>query len=95
MKTKLWKPLLGLVLVAGYFASCGDESVNHLSDTYLNVSYEAHDLQKLDIKYPKEPDLITEPLNAVLFIHGGSWIGGDKGEYQVFIDALGANSGWV
>jgi acetyl esterase/lipase len=31
----------------------------------------------------------------VLFIHGGNWIGGDKGDYQEFVDALGADSGWV
>ena len=53
-----------------------------------NVSYGTHLQQKMDLVFPDAPDYITQPLNAVLFIHGGGWASGDKSDYSGLIQTM-------
>jgi acetyl esterase/lipase len=51
-----------------------------------NVSYGSDTAQKLDVYLPENRD--TTDTKVILFIHGGSWIGGDKSEFNEAIAAL-------
>jgi acetyl esterase/lipase len=51
-----------------------------------NVSYGSDTAQKLDIYLPANRD--TADTKVILFIHGGSWIGGDKSEFNDAIAAI-------
>jgi acetyl esterase/lipase len=105
MKIKLWRPLLGLILAAaalGCFSACGGSGTNYTYELipFLDVEYDdaardAYGLGKMDIFYPGDPDLIEGPRNALLFIHGGNWIMGDKRDYGTFLDDVAKKSGWV
>ncbi len=50
--------------------------------TSANTAYAStSSAQKMDIYLPKEAKNSGEPTNAILMIHGGGWIGGDKSNY--------------
>lgn len=51
-----------------------------------NVSYGSDTAQKLDIYLPANRD--ASDTKVILFIHGGSWIGGDKSEFTEAIKAI-------
>jgi acetyl esterase/lipase len=51
-----------------------------------NVSYGRDTAQKLDVYLPANRD--TSNTKVLLFIHGGSWIGGDKSEFNEAIAAI-------
>ena len=46
------------------------------TDVFYNRSYGSHSRNKLDIFLPETRDTSTE---TVVLIHGGAWVGGDKG----------------
>jgi len=53
---------------------------------FKNVSYGRDTAQKLDIYLPAGRD--ATHTKVVLFIHGGSWVGGDKMEFDDAINAI-------
>jgi acetyl esterase/lipase len=56
--------------------------------TLVNISYGAHPLQKLDVYLPENRNSNT---NVVIFIHGGSFIEGDKDDYSSQVKELMKN----
>ena len=54
--------------------------------TTLNVAYGADPLQKMDIYLPANRTVTTT--KVIIMVHGGSWIGGDKNDFNVIIDSL-------
>jgi acetyl esterase/lipase len=58
----------------------GPSNYKDIPRDYKNLPYGKAAQQVLDLHYPKAPNLITEQVNALVLIHGGSWIGGDKEE---------------
>jgi acetyl esterase/lipase len=53
---------------------------------FMNVSYGAHASQKMDVYLPA--GRATEKTKAIVFIHGGSWSGGDKADFNASIAAI-------
>lgn len=51
-----------------------------------NVAYGSDTAQKMDVYLPANRD--TTDTKVILFIHGGSWIGGDKSEFNDAIAAI-------
>ena len=53
-----------------------------LGATFLDLPYVVggHANQKLDIRYPRSGTIPAAGLPAVLYIHGGGWWSGDKGD---------------
>jgi acetyl esterase/lipase len=51
-----------------------------------NESYGANTAQKMDVYLPAERDSINT--KVILFVHGGSWSGGDKNEFDSAIAAI-------
>jgi acetyl esterase/lipase len=51
-----------------------------------NVSYGSDTAQKLDVYLPAARN--TTNTKVILFIHGGSWVGGDKSEFNDAIAAI-------
>ena len=66
-----------------------DADLSGIKNKILDIPYGSHEKQKLDILYPnKEQDLYP----AILFIHGGAFVGGHKQDAQLtpylpFLDA--------
>ena len=54
--------------------------------TTLNVAYGTDPLQKMDIYLPANRTVTTT--KVIIMVHGGSWIGGDKNDFNVIIDSL-------
>lgn len=54
--------------------------------TTLNVAYGIDPLQKMDVYLPA--NRTTTTTKVMIMIHGGSWIGGDKNDFNVVIDSL-------
>ncbi len=46
--------------------------------SFLNIAYGTHERQVVDLCIPYDA---SGDIGLVLFIHGGAWIGGDKGAY--------------
>lgn len=71
------------------FTSCqksekGDELL--AQSDMKNISYGSDTAQNMDIYLPAGRD--TAKTNVLLFIHGGSWNGGDKNEFSAAIAAI-------
>lgn len=62
--------LFGLGAIGGEKFDC---------QTYFDMAYGPHERQVVDLCIP---DDASGDLGMVLFIHGGAWIGGDKGSYK-------------
>ncbi|MGE6221675.1 alpha/beta hydrolase [Nubsella zeaxanthinifaciens] len=58
---------------------------NLQAETFLNVSYGSNSLQKMDVYLPAKRNADTK---VVVFIHGGSFIGGDKSDYTALVEEL-------
>lgn len=72
------------IFIAGLFAG---------HRTVYDVSYGAKNCEKMDIYLPKRKIKSSEQ-GCVLFIHGGSWTGGDKAEEKLKCAYL-ANKGYI
>ena len=59
---------------------------------FRDVSYGAHERNKLDLNIPKDND---GEIGLVLFIHGGAWIGGDKESYEKGIESAASHYGFA
>lgn len=84
--------LVGL-FISATITSCNKGNSKHATkDTAMvelninNVSYGNDTAQKLDVYLPANRDAANT--NVILFIHGGSWVGGDKTEFNDAIAAL-------
>lgn len=84
--------LVGLSLSAT-IASCNKGNSSDVTkDTAMvelnmkNVSYGSDTAQKLDVYLPANRD--SANTKVILFIHGGSWVGGDKNEFNDAIAAI-------
>ncbi|MDR2133907.1 MAG: alpha/beta hydrolase [Treponema sp.] len=77
-------PVLGAMLAAAALFFLGSCNMPTGQDTETNrnvfndLPYGSHEKQKLDLVFPDIPENISAPIPAVLYIHGGSWIDGDK-----------------
>jgi len=61
--------------------------VSNLSDsTALDVAYGQNGFQKMDIYLPAGRTSTNTPF--MVLVHGGGWVGGDKGEFSMFISRL-------
>ena len=49
-----------------------------------DVSFGDHPRQSMDIYYPRKAAKLKKPVGAFLFIHGGSWIAGNKKDETYF-----------
>jgi len=76
-------------LIILFISSCSDDNDLPLTASeILNVSYGSHAQQKYDIYLPEgRADDITK---VFVLIHGGSWVGGDKGDMNFMVDLLKA-----
>lgn len=78
------------LFIIGLFANCnkakGVNSKGLAQQNIMNVSYGGNASQKMDIYLPE--GRTTDKTKAILFIHGGSWSGGDKAEFNASIAAL-------
>ncbi|MCL2512945.1 MAG: alpha/beta hydrolase [Oscillospiraceae bacterium] len=61
---------------------------------YADISYGEDEKQTMDIYYPDEPENINEPIDAFIFIHGGSWTGGSKRDSRYFAIPM-AKEGYI
>jgi acetyl esterase/lipase len=59
--------------------------------SYTDISYGTYSAQKFDIYVPKNANT---PLPLIIFVHGGAWIAGDKGDVSAIAKFL-ANQGFV
>ncbi|HEX8332333.1 MAG TPA: alpha/beta hydrolase [Segetibacter sp.] len=83
--------LLPLTIVS-VFSTCqkGQASKGEVitQQDYMNVSYGANAAQKMDVYLPA--GRTTGKTKALVFIHGGSWSGGDKADFNPSIAAIRA-----
>lgn len=54
--------------------------------TELNVAYGANPAQKMDVYLPAGRS--TGSTKLMILIHGGGWTGGDKSDFNIYIDTL-------
>lgn len=84
--------LVGLFLSATITSCNKGNSIDVTKDTAMvelnmkNVSYGTDTAQKLDVYLPANRD--TANTKVILFIHGGSWVSGDKSEFNEAIAAI-------
>jgi acetyl esterase/lipase len=90
-KMKLFAGILLFVSMFSTNASCNKtdrktEEINLAREDYMDVSYGSDQAQKVDVYLP--PGRSTLNTKIILFIHGGSWSGGDKSEFTSAIAAI-------
>lgn len=54
--------------------------------TELNVAYSSDPAQKMDVYLPEGRS--TSSTKLMILIHGGGWSGGDKSDFNIYIDTL-------
>jgi acetyl esterase/lipase len=74
---------VGLIILL-FFATCRKDETPLFqtaakAETLLDVSYGSDPMQKMDVYLPINR---TSNTNVIIFIHGGSFIGGDKSEFN-------------
>jgi acetyl esterase/lipase len=62
------------------------EVITVAQQDYMNVSYGSSASQQMDVYLPAGRS--TEKTKAIVFIHGGSWSGGDKADFNASIAAI-------
>ncbi len=92
MMKHLFKFALLFVLIGASFTSCKkgtgvikDPVIKVEAETLLDVSYGAHAQQKMDVYLPANRSSNT---NLVIFVHGGSFIEGDKSYFTSLVKEL-------
>lgn len=84
--------LVGLFLSAAITSCNKANGTSETKDTAMvelnmkNVAYGSDSAQRLDIYLPANRD--AKNTKVILFIHGGSWVGGDKNEFNDAIAAI-------
>ncbi len=90
------KSIFRIVLVIFFlgvsFTSCKkdapvitDPVIKVEAQTVLDVSYGSHPLQKMDVYLPANRSSAT---NVIIFVHGGSFISGDKSDFTFLVKEL-------
>ena len=81
-----------LILLTTSFTACKKDSavitdpvINVQAETVLDVSYGSNALQKMDVYLPANRSSNT---SLIIFVHGGSFIGGDKSLYASLVKEL-------
>lgn len=81
-----------LILLTTSFTACKkdtavitDPVINVQAETVLDVSYGSNALQKMDVYLPANRSSST---SLIIFVHGGSFIGGDKSLYTSLVKEL-------
>jgi acetyl esterase/lipase len=64
----------------------GDGTTTVLAKTLLNVPYGNDPKQKMDIYLPAGRS--ADSTKTMILLHGGAWIGGDKTDFDSYIDSL-------
>jgi acetyl esterase/lipase len=85
------KSIFLYVAIVLCLAGCSKEQSPTSTDpnaasTLLNASYGTDAKQKMDIYLPANRSAATT--KAILLLHGGAWITGDKGDFTAFVDTL-------
>lgn len=62
-----------------------DPLINIQAETLLNISYGSHALQKMDVYLPANRNTNT---SVIIFVHGGSFISGDKSDFSSLVKEL-------
>jgi acetyl esterase/lipase len=88
---RLPKKLILYIVVIACVVSCSKQSTTPPPDetvasTLLNSSYGTDEKQKMDIYLPAGRSTATT--KAILLLHGGAWILGDKTDFGPFVDTL-------
>ncbi|HZW60406.1 MAG TPA: hypothetical protein VFE85_08935, partial [Woeseiaceae bacterium] len=55
------------------------------ADKVADIAYGAHELQRLDVFAPMAADA---PAPVLLFVHGGGFVSGDKGDGEIYDNVL-------
>lgn len=91
MKTNFKLLFLFLVGIT-FFASCKkdgellkDPEIKLAAQNYLDVAYGTSALQKADVYLPANR---TTDTKVIIFVHGGSFIGGDKSDFTALVKEL-------
>lgn len=75
-----------VVFLSVIITSCKKSNKEQLeAKTMMNVSYSTSALQNMDVYLPANR---TTETKTVVFIHGGSFIGGDKSDYTAIVTEL-------
>ena len=75
-----------VIVLSMVITSCKkDEKQSLKAETMLNVSYGTNSLQNMDVYLPANRNADTK---VILFVHGGSFIGGDKSDYTSIVTEL-------
>lgn len=83
---KICFSLLLLVSIAGCKKSDTQATNQTVAKTILNVSYGTELLQKMDVYLP--PNRSANSTKVMVMIHGGSWTGGDKNDFNAYVDTM-------
>lgn len=59
---------------------------------YKDVAYGTHERQVMDVVFPAE---LKKNMGAVVYIHGGAWISGDKSTFQKTIQSVSSNANCI
>lgn len=89
------KALFALTFLIVIVSSCKKDTANESNPkivteakTMLNVSYGNHASKIMDVYLPTNR---TANTNVVVFVHGGSFIAGDKSDFTTFVKELVSN----
>ena len=84
-----FKFLFYFFLISGlFFISCSnEEDIKEplVAVEYLDKKYGNDTEQNYDIYLPENRDLNTP---VIILVHGGSWVGGDKSDMNLFVDNI-------
>jgi acetyl esterase/lipase len=88
MKTT-FKKITIIFFVSVLFISCKKITLPYQvvteAKTILNVAYGTDALQKMDVYLPQNRTTATK---VIIFVHGGSFIGGDKNDFTTVVEDL-------
>jgi dipeptidyl aminopeptidase/acylaminoacyl peptidase len=85
-RNDLWRCFIFLGIF--FISACQDEKAPNLFHDpsvpleLLDLSYGGHQRQKMDVYLPA--NRTSENTRVLIWIHGGAWIDGDKGEFRDF-----------
>lgn len=90
------KKIFSVVIISLFVVACQKETDNVIDtangnqqlaeQTIMNVSYGSDTAQRMDVYLPA--GRTTTTTKAIIMIHGGAWIGGDKTEMNQFIPVI-------
>lgn len=92
----MWEKIVAFFMsIIAFFASLfgfGGSGDSGNGYTFKNLAYGSHERQVMDLYLPEEND---GEVGLILFIHGGSWIAGDKEGYEGVLKVASAELGYA